>query len=71
MRRMFEEQHSNMANYIVSRISDVIKPIVINIVNDALLRLGSFNVRFLVSLHLLMLIMPFKVANPYKNYANV
>lgn len=40
MRRLLEDQQNEMANYMVSYMSDVIKPIVINVANDALSRLG-------------------------------
>ena len=43
MRRLVEEQQNEMANYIVSHMLDVIKPIVINAMDDALSRSRSSN----------------------------
>lgn len=48
MRRLLKEQHNDMGKYIVGRMSDVMKPIVINGVNDAFSRPPFFQVNPLV-----------------------
>lgn len=45
MKRLFEEQRNDIAKYIMSHLSDVIEPIIINAMNDMFLRLGLSNQR--------------------------
>lgn len=43
MKTLFDEQRNDMVNHIVHHMSNVVKLIVINAVNDAILRLGLSN----------------------------